>query len=485
MRRCALFFPLLLALAAAAQASSPLAPLAALQHRGARVSALVVNLDSGKVLASLDPDAALTPASTSKLYVAADALTRLGPDYRFRTRLLATGPVADGTLHGDLVFAGAGDPAFANETLATLVRRLARTGIERIKGDLVVNAGYFGKVECLSEDRCAARTASFHSYDSGLSSAAVNFSNTAVAVTPAAEAGSAATVRQTPYTLPMFQLHAKVRTTRGGRQIVALSRTTHDGDDVLTVRGHAPAGNATHRYYVSVGDPNRYAGELLRAFFAAAGIHVEGKLRVSWKGVPAGRKIAAVKSQPVWALLRRMLVWSNNFMADTFTLDLQRSHAKPPLSLSAAGDSLSRFARKLERQSRFMHGRKPAVHLASGSGLTASSRASARDLASLLDAMYRRAGLFPGFLGAFTVPAHTPVRMLKHQGDRAWMRRIAAKTGSFPGGFKVFALAGYIRLPDDGWGAFAVLINGTKKYEPSIHTSIAATRAAITPFLRQ
>ncbi|MGH8297087.1 MAG: D-alanyl-D-alanine carboxypeptidase, partial [Steroidobacteraceae bacterium] len=147
--------------------------------------------------------------------------------------------------------------------------------------------------------------------------------------------------------------------------------------------------------------------------------------------------------------------------------------------------SFTRFARKFEAQSLLMRKHKPAVFLASGSGLTASSRVSARDLASLLDEMYRHTGLFPSFLGALTVPAHTPVRMLKRPGDRAWMRRIAAKTGSFPGRFKVFALAGYIRLPGgDGWGAFAVLVNGTKKYEPSVRTSIDATRAAITPFLR-
>lgn len=172
-------------------------------------------------------------------------------------------------------------------------------------------------------------------------------------------------------------------------------------------------------------------------------------------------------------------------MADSFALNLLRAHTQPPLSLTAAGAAVTNFARKLETQSRLMQKRSPRVFLASGSGLTASSRVSARDLAALLDAMYARAGLFPSFLGALTVPAHTPVSMLKDPGNRAWMRRIAAKTGSFPGGFKVFALAGYMRLPDNGWGAFAVLINGTQKYEPSVHADIEATRAAITPFLRR
>lgn len=170
-------------------------------------------------------------------------------------------------------------------------------------------------------------------------------------------------------------------------------------------------------------------------------------------------------------------------MADTLALDLLRERTQPPLSLTAAGAALTETARRLESSSGLMHKHVPQVRLESGSGLTASSRASARDLVALLDTMYRRAGLFPSFLGALTVPAYTPVHMLSDPGNLGWMRRIAAKTGSLYGSQDVFALAGYFRLADDGWGAFAIIINGTGKYDPSLATSIAATRDALTPFL--
>lgn len=478
------FAACLLAAGGTAFAARPLAPLARLSDEGARVSALVLRLGDGKVLAALNPDEALIPASTSKLYLTAAALAHWGADYRFRTRLLATGGIANGVVDGELVFAGAGDPAFTNETLATLVRHLGERGLTRIKGDLVVNAGRFGKLACIPEDRCAAKSASSNSYDARLSSAAVNFANTAVAITPAAHAGSAARVVEAPYALPMFRLRNRVKTVAGGNWAVELSRATQGGRDVLTASGTAPAGASTRRYYVAVSDPNRYTGELLRAFLTTAGIRVDGRIRVSWAAPPAGTEIAAVNGQPLWMLTRRMLVWSNNFMADTLALDLLRERTKPPLSLTAAGAALTEIARDLESSSMLMHGHAPRVHLASGSGLTASSRASARDLAALLDAMYRRAGLFPSFLGALTVPAYTPVHMLSGSGDGAWMRRIAAKTGSLTGKPDVFALAGYFRLPGGGWGAFAVLVNGTPKYEPSLTTSIAATRKALTPFLK-
>ncbi|MGH8271606.1 MAG: D-alanyl-D-alanine carboxypeptidase, partial [Gammaproteobacteria bacterium] len=146
--------------------------------------------------------------------------------------------------------------------------------------------------------------------------------------------------------------------------------------------------------------------------------------------------------------------------------------------------ALTDIARGLESRSDLMRKRKPQVNLASGSGLTPTSRASARDLAALLGAMYKNTGLFPTFLGSLTVPAYTPVHMLSDPGNRAWMQRIAAKTGSLHGAQNVFALAGYFRLPDDSWGAFAVIVNDTKQYEPSLATSIAATRDALTPYLQ-
>ncbi|MDN5864314.1 MAG: D-alanyl-D-alanine carboxypeptidase/D-alanyl-D-alanine-endopeptidase [Gammaproteobacteria bacterium] len=471
--------------APASHAADALAPLKALQDKGADVSALVMRLDNGKVLAELDPDTALVPASTSKLYVTTAALLQWGSEHRFRTRFLATGPIVAGTLHGDLVFAGAGDPSFTNETLAKLVRRLDASGLKRVSGDLIVNAGWFGPLHCMPEDRCDARESSHNSYDAGLSSAAVNFSNTAVAVTPAAEAGNAAQARQVPYALPSFTLHNSVETTRNGNTVISLSRSTQDQRARLSLRGRIPVGANTRRYYVAVGDPDRYAGEQVRAFLDAAGIRIEGRVRTRYDWPPSGREIAAVKSQPLWIQLRRMLVWSNNFMADTLALDLLREHQKPPLSLVKAGALLTRIGRKLEKQSALMKGNEPQLELDSGSGLTPASRASARDLAALLDVLYHRPDLFPGFLATLTVPAHTPVGMLKARGKPMWMKRLAVKSGSFHGGFKVFSLAGYLRFPDGSWGAFAALVNGTKKYQPPVPTAIAATRKSITAILKR
>jgi len=55
------------------------------------------------------PDRPLTPASTQKLLVAAVALSVLGPDFRFATKLVAAEPPRDG-IAGGLWLVGSGDP---------------------------------------------------------------------------------------------------------------------------------------------------------------------------------------------------------------------------------------------------------------------------------------------------------------------------------------------------------------------------------------
>ncbi|PSQ64870.1 MAG: D-alanyl-D-alanine carboxypeptidase/D-alanyl-D-alanine-endopeptidase, partial [Bacteroidetes bacterium QH_1_61_8] len=70
----------------------------------------IVNLRTGAVLYSRNADRNFVPASNVKLATAAAALEHLGPEYRYETTMHADGPVEDGTLKGNLVVRGAGDP---------------------------------------------------------------------------------------------------------------------------------------------------------------------------------------------------------------------------------------------------------------------------------------------------------------------------------------------------------------------------------------
>ena len=64
--------------------------------RGAHIGLYAIDARDGHVLYERNADDAFQPASSLKLLVGSAALERLGPDYRFRTTLLANGPIENG-----------------------------------------------------------------------------------------------------------------------------------------------------------------------------------------------------------------------------------------------------------------------------------------------------------------------------------------------------------------------------------------------------
>src|SRR5688500_10159893 len=84
------------------------------EFAASRLAVKVASLDTGRVLYEHDARKWMQPASNMKLYTVAAALDRLTPDYRFVTSVYAPArPDAAGTLRGDLVVYGRGDPTFA------------------------------------------------------------------------------------------------------------------------------------------------------------------------------------------------------------------------------------------------------------------------------------------------------------------------------------------------------------------------------------
>jgi len=97
-----------------------------------------VQAEDGTVLAAQAERRPVHPASVTKIATTLALLERLGPDHRFATRLLAGGPLRDGTLAGDLVVDADGDPFLVDEGAARLLARLHARGVRRVQGTLVV-----------------------------------------------------------------------------------------------------------------------------------------------------------------------------------------------------------------------------------------------------------------------------------------------------------------------------------------------------------
>ncbi|HEV7432628.1 MAG TPA: D-alanyl-D-alanine carboxypeptidase [Steroidobacteraceae bacterium] len=76
------------------------------------------------------------PASVSKVPTTLALLRKLGPEYRFITTFAASGPVHNGTVDGDLLVEGGGDPYFVDENALLVAQRLNESGVHRVVGVL-------------------------------------------------------------------------------------------------------------------------------------------------------------------------------------------------------------------------------------------------------------------------------------------------------------------------------------------------------------
>jgi D-alanyl-D-alanine carboxypeptidase/D-alanyl-D-alanine-endopeptidase (penicillin-binding protein 4) len=124
---------------------------------------VVETLDGAQTLAEHNADTAFNPASVMKLATSLVALKKLGPDYRYRTNVLADGPIdqAARKLDGDLVFEGNADPMFATEDAQEVAERIAKLGISRVTGRLRIAGPFYyfavGYHSNLSRETSAAK----------------------------------------------------------------------------------------------------------------------------------------------------------------------------------------------------------------------------------------------------------------------------------------------------------------------------------------
>jgi hypothetical protein len=139
---------------------------------------IIETLD-GQVLAEHNADRPFNPASVVKVATSLVAISRLGPDFRFRTSLYTDGTVdaSTGTLNGSLYVIGSGDPAFFYENALLIADQLNRNGIRAVNGNLVVLGPFYFNLSASREASAKAfrNTLTPETWDRGVKSAYPRF----------------------------------------------------------------------------------------------------------------------------------------------------------------------------------------------------------------------------------------------------------------------------------------------------------------------
>ena len=124
------------------------------QCRYASVSLTVLDAKTGGQVFAANPNMGLATASTLKTVTTITAFNLLGKDFQYQTQFGYSGTIgADGTLNGDIIIKGAGDPTLGswryettheNYILNLMVTALQKAGIKKINGRIIGDDSIFG-----------------------------------------------------------------------------------------------------------------------------------------------------------------------------------------------------------------------------------------------------------------------------------------------------------------------------------------------------
>ncbi len=412
---------------------------------------LVVSLSNGDTLFGRNPDEQLLPASTMKLFTSSLALDRFGANGKFETSVLRTGSVADGTLHGDLVLRGAGDPTLAGKTLEdgsdapmdALARQIAAAGITHVTGGIVGDASAFGDPHVPSGWRTRYLQASYAARVSALS---FNENKITILVRPAgahAELSFQPAVSGVPYANDV-----KVTPGSTGSRI-SVRQDTSSGH--LVISGWIGSKSAPRDYQLMVEGPELFAAGALRAALIQRGVTVDGQVRIGVAPNDAV-SVATFDSPPLEKIVTQMNGESNNHFAELLFRDAARSVGAP--GTAENGNILLR---------RFLYEKADvaptSVFAADGSGLSTLDRVTPRAMVQLLG--YVRKAPWGSVLES-SLPVAGETETLKHRMRyTAAMGNLHAKTGTTN---DVASLGGYVTAKNGEQLAFSFIYNGKDRW---------------------
>ncbi|MFN3871690.1 MAG: D-alanyl-D-alanine carboxypeptidase/D-alanyl-D-alanine-endopeptidase [Ignavibacterium sp.] len=89
----------------------------------------------------------MIPASVTKIFTTATALSLMGKDYRFSTILFTDDlNIKDGVINGNLFLKGFGNATFSSEDLQQFIFKLKSFGIKEITGNIIGDDSYFDNI---------------------------------------------------------------------------------------------------------------------------------------------------------------------------------------------------------------------------------------------------------------------------------------------------------------------------------------------------
>jgi len=419
----------------------------------AQVCVEVMSLDKSDILYTRNARQLFVPASINKLITAAVAVLRLGPEYRFETRVFADGRMREGVLEGNLIVVGSGDPSFASrfhdgdpfaafKNWASLLKeRQIKTISGLILGDDAAFAAPglgFGWEWNELPYGYATRTGALQFNENILS----------VRISPASQKASSPVIQ----TLPLNDyLNVNNRAETTGEDIEQEIQIGYpDSSESIDVLGTIRVNSQPIVQNVAVQHPTRLFLAALEHALSKEGIGTNkwGIAKTSDYTAPEFLLLWKTDSPPLSDILKPLLKNSQNLYAETLVRTL---------GMARRGEgSFAKGKEVVEETLAEMEIPEGSYVYADGSGLSRQNLESADSMVQLLRFMHRHVN-FKAFYEALPVAGIDGTLANRLKKTRA-KDNVRAKTGSMA---NVSTISGYVRTADNEMLAFSIAVNNS------------------------
>ncbi len=417
-------------------------PSDALRH--ATVSAIISDAETGKTIASFEPERSVTPASITKLITTATALELLDSTFRFETTVAYDGAFVNGTIDGNLYIIGSGDPSlgsrFVNDYyfLNRWCQQLKSLGVRHITGNIVTDASVYDSEPIPSkwiwEDMG-------NYYGAGVYGLSV-FDNTLNISMRSGDVGTQPTILKVTPQIEGLELYNLAQSTKTPMDSAFVRGMAYDNRRWIV--GAVPANRGQFLLKGDIPNPPFCLAEQFAALLRHYGVTIDGTFSDHATNTLPRTTLFVHKSEPLSVLVRVTNFTSNNNYAEHIFRRLAAQNATP-----ASNNAAIAVEKKFWQQRGISF---DGISLNDGSGLSPFDAFSADFLNQILLKMYH-SPQFPAYLNSIPLAGKEgTVKNFLKQNNTA---QIHAKSGSMAG---VQSYAGYI-LKGGKTYTFCIIVN--------------------------
>jgi len=412
----------------------------------------VRSMTSGAVMFQLNPQKLMMPASNMKIVTLATAAETLGWDHRFTTTLESAAPVEAGTLAGDLIVRGGGDPTIntrdgrAETVFDGWAAALKAAGIYRIDGRIIGDDNAFDEAGLGGG---WAWDYLQYGYAAPVGALQFNEDEAALTIRPGAREGDPVFVElSTGSGLRLFN-----RAVTGAPKSPPTVEYDRRSDSAtLDVSGTMAIDAAPITYDVAVVNPTVFFVQALKDALTTRGIEVAGEAIdgddvLNLPAATARHELARTPSPPLRDIATVLMKVSQNLYAETLLK-----------AAGAAGGGLgtTEGGRVATRKLMESWGISQNSYVQmDGSGLSRYNYLTADMLVTILEHIYRDPRHRDAFMATLPIAGRDRIVANRMRMSRA-ENNARAKTGSIA---NVRAFSGFVTTRDGEVLAFSILAN--------------------------